>query len=582
MSAGKSFRIGPLSLARMFWKRRFSFLAVWLVFSAAATVIVLRLPAIYKADTTIMVESQRIPEKFVASTVNADLRDRLSTLSQQILGYRRLLELVEKYDLYHDARKNHAQEEIIEMMRADISTQVEDNWMSKARPDSRPSAFRISFQGANPTVVALVANQLGNFFIDENLRSRETQAQGTSEFLQTQLDEAKRRLEDQEAKLSEYKLKYNGELPQQEAALIATISQLQVRLQGINDSIERAEQNQRLLDSSLASARASETALAELATQINNPEAAAAPGAMLPNGEREVVKPSERLEEQLAQLRTQYNDTFPPVKALISQIANAKREEEARAKKLQDQADAATVAAANKSAGRGLTAPVPTMSKNPRTVQLSEALLREHERVTALVAQQEVSTTQVQAFTADRKDVLARIAETEQRIGRLPVREQQMVGLNRDYEISKANYQSLLDKRLSAEMSTEMERSAKSERFTIIDAARVPDKPVKPDRPVLIGLGCAVGLLFGLIVSVGREFKKAELLGDWELPKGLPVLGRVPSIQPVKTAVALPPSDRVPRRIRLNRKVLGLSFAFVLVLMMIATAVGFYLGKIRI
>jgi polysaccharide biosynthesis transport protein len=585
MAVRNNFRLGPLSVARMFWKRKILFLLIWIVASGIGVAVVLRLPTIYRADTVIMVESQRIPEKFVTSTVNADLRDRLSTLSQQILSYRRLLEIIEKYDLYHDERKTHVQEEIVEMMRGDIGTVVEENWMSKSRADSRPSAFRVSFQGVNPTVVAMVANQLGNLFIDENLKAREEQAQGTSVFLETQLSEANRRLEEQEAKLSEFKLKYNGELPEQENALIASISQLQVRLQGMNDAAERAEQNKQLLEMALSSARASQAAL----TEMLNPTSATTESASGLSSTGEPMRNSERLQRQLDQLRLHYTDNAPPVKALIKLVERTRQEEEAEVQATLDliqkskaSAAAERSAAAKPGAPQGSgNQPTPVL-KNARSVQLTEALIRERERMDSLLAQQGVATSQIESLATERKEVLARIAEAEKRVGQLPVREQQMVALKRDYEISKLNYQSLLDKKLSAEMSTEMERRQKSERFAIVDAARVPEKPVKPNRPLLGALSAALGLALALVLSIGPELKNNVLLGEWEFPKGLPVLGRVPMIQPAGVPATVASRPRKVFRLRLGRPALVSWLVLLLLMIAIVSAVGFYFGRIRI
>src|SRR5215471_1191081 len=209
--------IPPLSLAKAAWNHRRLCLAVFLAVSGAVVFVVQRLPAVYRAEAAILVESQRIPEKFVSATVNPDLQDRLNVLSEQILSYTRLTELIQRYDLYHQDRTRLVREEIVEKMRADIIIKPEGS----RGGSGRPGAFRISYQGPNPIIVAQVTNQIGNFFIEENLRQREVEAVGTSQFLDSQLAEAKKRLEEQEAMLSKYKLQFNGELPEQENALIA-------------------------------------------------------------------------------------------------------------------------------------------------------------------------------------------------------------------------------------------------------------------------------------------------------------------------------------------------------------------------
>ncbi|MGC8793317.1 MAG: GumC family protein, partial [Bryobacteraceae bacterium] len=225
-------RLPPLSLLRAAYKHRLALALTFVLGSAVAAAIVYQLPAVYRAEALILVESQRIPEKFVASTVDVNLRDRINTISQQILSYRHLLEIIEKFNLYRAQRLRLPQEEVVEVMRKDIEIRVEQGW-----PQDRPGAFRVAYHGPDPNVVALVANQLANLFIEENLRAREVHALGTSEFLETQLAEARKRLEEQEARLSAYKLRHNGELPQQENVLISTAARYQLQLQGVQEGI---------------------------------------------------------------------------------------------------------------------------------------------------------------------------------------------------------------------------------------------------------------------------------------------------------------------------------------------------------
>jgi len=583
MAVRNSFKLGPLSLVRMFWKHKLAFALVWVVTTGAAVVVVMRLPAIYRADTVIMIQTQRIPEKFVASTVNTALQDRLATLSQQILSYNRLLAIIQKYDLYHNERQTHSQEDIIEMMRADIGTEVVENWMSKAsRGDSHPSAFRVSYQGVSPTVVALVTNELGNAFIDENLSTREGQAQGTTKFLETQLDEAKRRLEEQEAKLAEFKQKYNGELPQQENTLLATNSQLQIRLQGINDSIQRAEQNKQLLEASLASAQTSAESLVEISNQLSKPN----DSATLPDGQP--VKTSEQLQRQLDVLRQKYKDTYPEVRELMGLIPLVRKEEEEKERKLQAEAQKPNGAGPGQKQGTSkpgqsdASGQAIAVDATPRSAGLSQALLHERERMDALVAQRDVTDAEIQSLNKERKQVLSSVADNAQRMAKLPMREQQLLEINRDYEISKTNYQSLLDKELAAQMATQMELAAQSERFVTIDTARTPDKPVKPNRPLLCGVSAFGALLLALVLSVGREFKKNTLLGEWEFPKGVAILGRVPIIVPGSKVVGAPQEPARRAGVRWGRRVLVPSLVVIMVMAVIATAVGFYFGKIPI
>jgi polysaccharide biosynthesis transport protein len=564
------FKLKPLSIFRIFWKRKVSLALIWAAVAIAGTAFVYKLPNVYQAQAVILVESQRIPEKFVSTTVNEDLKNRLSSLSQQILSSNRLLELIQRFDLYKEERSSHAQEEIIEMMRADVSAQVQTNWAKKA--DATPNAFSVSYEGPNPTVVALVANQLATFFIDENIQAREVQATGTSEFLGSQLDTAKLRLEEQEKRLSDFKMKNNGELPEQENALIASASQLQTRLQGINDAIERAKQTRIMQESALASAQASQAAMTQLVEQLNSP----APLPSDPSGEP--LKTSERLQRQLEQMLLTYNDDYPQVKALRGLIPQVQKEEEKgeKAAKLGGQRSAAG-GSTNGSSEQSSAALITAFPKfrNERSLQAAEVLLRNREQVENIKAQQAAAAKEIESLDAERKSIVQRIDAIQKAIGKLPIREQELSSIVRDYDTSKANYQSLLDKKLAAEMSTDMERRQKAERFIVIDQARTPEKPVKPNRPLLAAVSALSGLLLGLVFALGKEMRTNAILGEWELPRGVPVLGRIPRISPAADAA---PSDAPKRRtVRIRFALIGSSV--VLLLAVAAAAAGFYLGK---
>jgi len=504
-TASRKRRLSPLSLLRAVYKHRWAVALTILAGSAACALLVRQLPAIYRAEALILVESQRIPEKFIASTVDVNLRDRISSISQQILSFRRLLEIIEKFNLYRAQRARLSQEEIVEEMRSDISIQVEQGW----RQD-HPGAFRVAYQGPDPAVAAAVANQLANLFIEENLRAREVHALGTTEFLEAQLAEARKRLEELEAKLGTYKLRHNGELPQQENMLISSVGRYQLQLQGVQEAIARTEQQKLLLENTLASAESSATAL----QQIVEENAVRAGGQ---SGERTAVPTSEILERQLAAVKARYKPDHPEVRTLehLLEATKAMEQEARRAKKKTE------VESDGQQAGAPGAGPV----------RFNELLVRERERVENLKAQIAVAAKQLEALEAERHGIAQQLQSVLKRLERLPIREQELASLTRDYEITKANYQSLLDKRLAAEMATEMERRQKAERFTLLDPARPVDKPVRPNRALLLAVGLAASLLMGVGLALAVELPSGMVLGEWELPPQVVILGRVPTLE---------------------------------------------------
>jgi polysaccharide biosynthesis transport protein len=464
--------ISPLSLLRILWKRKLSIIAFAVGLSAATVAVVMLCPATYRAETVILVDQQKIPEKFVSSTVNAELQDRLATISQQILSQTRLQKIIETFNLYEKEHKTGTQQEILEMMVGDISVTAERGWIQ-----NRPGVFRVAYQGQNPATVAEVANQLGNLFIEENLPSREDMAEGTADFMKTQLGQSKKELEAQEVKLSQFKQAFNGELPQQEASLSLELSQLQLQLQGSQDASNRASQNQTVVESALSAAQSTEATLERLIENANHrtPAQGSSPAKAATEG-------------------SDGSDTTDEAQATLPQSLDAVR-----------------------------------------------ALSSERERVALMNTQLNLLNTELKTRQADRQQLLRRIDSLQARVRRLPLREQEITALTRDYEVLKLNYKSLRDKIFAANMATDMERRQKSEQFTILHPARIPEKAISPNRPLLAGAGSVLALFLSAGFWLLLEMRKNKFLGEWELPEGTVVLGRVQNIFKLENGGGLSP-----------------------------------------
>jgi succinoglycan biosynthesis transport protein ExoP len=508
----------PLSLARTLYKRKLIVMAIWVIVAGGAAVVVQQLPAVYRSETTILVDSQKIPEKYVSPTINTDLRDRLASIREQILSSTRLNQTIADFDLYHEEKKSYVQEEIIEMMRKDIDITLEKGWSN-----DRPGAFRISYQGPVPATVAEVANRLATQFIDENLRNREVQSQGTSEFIQNQVVEAKKKLDELEAAVSRYKLAHNGELPQQEPALLGALSRLQLEMQGNQDAINRAQQDKVMLENALSTSETAQAALlraGEARPSESNEGSATSDSqglALGTNAQPRRRKKSELLQEQLDVMRIRYSDDHPDVKRLRDEIERLKSSEDKAAE------PASTAAAVpSKTAPKSVSRPSP---------EAALELAKTNERIAGLKGQIKLNNHELENRTADRKRILDSIAAYQKHVDTLPVREQEMAAVTRDYETSKLNYRSLVDKKLAADMASDMEHRQKAESFKVIDPARVPEKPFKPNRPVFIAIGCIAGLVLGIAAGLGKELKQGVVLGEWELPAHVQIIGRVPRIE---------------------------------------------------
>ena len=427
-----SAEISPLSIIRMLWKRKLAICIIWLVALVATAVTVFELPAIYKAQALVLVDSQKIPESYVTSTVSTDVADRLATISQEIMTTTRLLKIVSTYNLYPEMH-GLPQEQIIGQMRKDISLDVEKGWTG-----GRPGGFRVGYEGRNPSLVAEVANQLANLYVEENLKTRQVQAEGTTEFIESQLTSAKQELDGEEAKVAAFKVAHNGELPEQETSMLGTLGNLQVQLQGNQDALNRAQQNKVTLETALATANLTERMLASAPVrQGASGGVGGAPGRLR----------SEALQDVLDQMKLRYTADYPDVKRLEAEIERTKKEEAAEAAEAAKAAKAAQAAQSNVDAAATAAA----AAARPMTKEVLDA--REH--IAQLQTQLALNNKDIEYLNAEHQRIIKNISAYQARVERLPVVEQEFSALTRDYEISKGNYRSLLDEKIAAGMATD-------------------------------------------------------------------------------------------------------------------------------
>ena len=470
---------------------------IWLVVgtfavvSAATVVVSYRMVDTYRSETVILVDPQKVPETYVRSTVTGDIRGRLSTLSQQILSSTRLQKIIDSLNLYPTERKTMAREDVLAKMRADIGVTV----LSEFGGGQDLQAFRIVYCGRDPRLVARVANELASLFIEENLKAREQQATGTTEFLQNQLRETRKALDEQEAKLKDFKLKHVGEMPEHEGANLQILGQLQSQLQMESEALNRAEQQKNYVQAMMTNA-----GIVDL--DDGGPRAAGAPAAQAVQAAQPGTLAS--LKASLAKAQGRYSDIHPEVQRLKRLVA----EEEAKNQSQQPQTTAPAAQPEN---------PPPPRPRPSLPVQRTNPVLQ----------------SQLQAIDAEiakRKEEQGRlskaIASYQAKLEAIPVREQQATALVRDYEISKEHYKGLLEKQLSAQTATDLEIRQKGERFSVLDPAQPAERPYKPNRPLINATGALGGLGLGLFLAVATELMGTSITTAEQITAviGIPVL----------------------------------------------------------
>ena len=449
------------------------------------------LPSLYRSGTLILVEQPSVPEKFVVSNIDNDIQRQLDSITQQILSRTRLLQIIDHLNLYANDRKRKNPDDLVEEMRKDIEIELSHG------DDKKLSAFNIYYLSRDPNMAQLATSELASLFISENLEQRQERSENTTKFLQTQLDQAREKLAEQEARVRAFKDKHIGELPSQTQSNLQILGGLQTQLQAQEDSLSRARQQNTYLESLLGQYRTFERGLKA--------------GDGGPVGLGAVDKELDRLREQLADLSARYTDKHPDVRKIKEQIA--------RAEKIRDH----VIIEMNKG-GAGATADAATAATDPKNApQLDLESQLKANRV-------EIANRQVLI-----RELEGKIGEYQGRLNRAPVMEQQFSDITRDYDQSKADYDSLLAKKNQSEMATNLEKSQQGEHFRMLDPPNLPVKPFKPNRLFLCGLGVIAGLVLGGVTAVSSEKMGGRVHTEHEITKIVPfeILAEIPTLETV-------------------------------------------------
>jgi polysaccharide chain length determinant protein (PEP-CTERM system associated) len=477
-------------VARAVWRRRVWFLVPVFLGLVGAVVAYKVLPRRYKAFTAVLVEPQKVPADYVKPTITGNIEDRLRSIEPQIKNRDNLVRIIREMDLYPELRRAGALGAAVDQMRRDLIVDLQGG-----------NTFFIFFYGDDPVKVARTSNRLAELFIESNLKLRENQAEGTSEFLESEMERTKHRLELQEARIAEFKQMNMGDLPEQRDTNLRAVEQLQTKL-GINmDAIDKAETRKLLL----------QTQIAEMQRDTGRSGRSAATGSGVPAPPAGPTR-LEQLRTQLAELRSRYTDRHPDVirtQAEIEQLEKLER---------QKPRQAPAVAASREDEDDAPAAPRvdPTLKAELASVDL-----------------------EIRSLKSERERILSDIGGIQVRLENVPRVEQELLSLTRDYDNIKNSYESLLDKRLNARLYENLEKSQQGERFTIIERALPPTAPYSPNKLLTLAGGLLAGGLLGLLMVLLREqtdptYADAESLQQ-AFP-GLPLLATIPVFQGAQSA----------------------------------------------
>ncbi|MBI4477146.1 MAG: hypothetical protein HY654_08220 [Acidobacteria bacterium] len=434
---------------------------------AATLSFALCLPDLYRATAGVLVERQ-IPESFVRPAVTGELESRLHVIKQEILSRDKLTQLVDRFNLYADLRSRMSQEEILERTRHDIA--VDPSGPEQVSGRIKTVTFRLSYTSRDRDTVAGVTNAITAFYVAQNDRIRSQEAAQTTQFLKTQLEEARKQLRRHEDNVRAYTSRHIGELPQQVEVNLAALERLntQLRLNG-ERQLKALDQRERLVD-------------------MQRPVTSGATAARLVETDPAIARLEEK-RETLAQMETRFTSKHPDVLRLKEEIAVLDREVTEQ-KLAQQRARAQQPASDQKPAeGSGSEAPV----ADPAAMQLMR-----RNTIEAIDAE-------LDKLKQEENGLRQMIATVEKRLESVPERQQDFALLTRDHNAAKELYESLLKRYDEAQLAESMETDRQGERFRVLETALPPEGPTAPNRPRLMFMGVFLAIALSLLVVLAVE-----------------------------------------------------------------------------
>jgi polysaccharide biosynthesis transport protein len=430
-------------------------------------------PPTYRSTSTILIEEQEIPREYVMATVSSYAEQRLQTINQRIMSSTRLTEVINRFNLYADLKDRWPMEEIIDKMRKkDVKFElISADVIDRrtGRPTAATIAFQLSYEGRNPAVVQQVANVLASLYLEENLRVREQQTEGATKFMEEERKSVEEQLAEADKKIAEFKQGNINTLPELSQYNIQAIDRIDQDLDRLRNQLKELREKENYL----------QTQLASVPLDASNPD-------------------KDRLRElrvKLVNLESRFTDEYPDVKKTKTEIAELE-------KKL-------------KNTGQN---PIDSKPDNPAYVTLSAQLSGVRSEVDSV-------RRQISGFEAKRDDYYRRIS-------RSPKVEEGYRALMSQRNSLQAKYEDITKKSMEARTASGLEKGQMGERFTLIDAARMPEKPVFPNIPAILLIGLVLGIGAGVGSAALKEFSDQSVRSAAALSSalGLPVLAVIPDI----------------------------------------------------
>ena len=518
---------------RGYWHRRVTFMVAGSGCLIATVLLALLLPPTYRSTATILIEQQEIPQDLVRSAITSFADQRVQVISQRVMTTQNLLTLIDRYHLYPEIRLSKPREVLMQRMREDIALKMISADVIDPRsghPTQATIAFSVAYQSASPELALKVANDLTTLYLNENLTSRARLAEQTTTFFAEQASGQQQRITELDKQLAVFKEKHRDRMPELEALNQQRTDRIEQELRDVENRLAALDAQRILLEAQLA--QISPTALVFSDT-----------------GQR-VMNTEDRLRDlksKLAGYKARYSPDHPDV-------VNTEREVAGLEKQIKAEDGAADIARQLDEANAQLAQALEKYSpEHPDVIRLKRVVAELEKTLSAQPAAAALTTAkghadnpayiqvkgQLDALLTEKKsaeqkrdELNGKLEGYEKRLADEPAVERDFRALARELENAQLKYQQIRAKQSDVQVSENMEIERKGERFTLIEPPLPPEKPVSPNRLLILAMGLVLSVAAGFGAAVMKETLDPSVRGINDVRRLLNVapLAAIPAI----------------------------------------------------
>ncbi len=438
----------------------------------------------------------QIPETMIKIVNVTPLVDRINAMAERIESRNTLAQIIATNGLYKDDLKREPLADVISDMQHAIHITASGSITSSGRT---APAFQLTFTYKDRHLAQQVCAELTNRFINLNLEEKGDIENNVTAVMKDEFDAAKKNLDQLEQKVTDFRIRNNGRLPDQMPENVQQMNGLEARITAINSSQSRVSQEKMILDSQLSIAKDRLAAIREVTpeTVIRSEK--------IENLDRQI----NTLETNIAVMKEHWTDSYPDLEAARAELSQLRHQREDALK--QDK-----------------VRPVETRAAGPSKEKMEA--IADVERLQAALRAKDA---EAQSLSKEAGQAESEMRSYQARIEGLPVGEREYAEITRDRDLARDRYQDLQSKLSASQMSTRAEGRKLGETLEVIDQASLPETPTEPKRQFIIPAGLGAGIALGVVLVAIREIKDTSLknLKDARMYTQLSILGSVPLLE---------------------------------------------------